>query len=165
MTTAVKAAPRTRNRAAAQKAPQLSRAPAPKSRTPTKAPAKKSTRRSAVNALPKFKLTVDDRTVEMTVEALLCRESGHHWNRVPQGLDRRALMAHRGQAETVRVCSTCTSQRIELYWLPSFEPVSAAKYKWSDGYLIAKHLGGGGRLSRSEVRKALFARDNLDLIA
>lgn len=138
---------------------------APRAKAPVSKPATKSKARPSSKALPKFRITIDDRTVDMTMEALLCRESGHHWNRVPQGPQRRALMADRGQTETVRVCSTCSSQRIELYWLPSFEPAAANHYVWSAGYLIAKEFAGTGRLSRAEVRKALFARDNVDLVA
>jgi hypothetical protein len=164
MTAATRAAARTRSRPAGVHAPRPAKKLAAKKTMPATAPPTRSRPRSTPK-LPKFAITVDDRTVEMTEAALFCRESGHHWNRVPQGPDRRALLAHRGQAETVRVCATCASQRIELYWLPTFETAAAVRYVWSPGYLIAKQFAGSGRLSRADVRKALFARDNPDLLA
>lgn len=114
---------------------------------------------------PKFAIELDERTAGLTAEALACRETNHHWVAVSQGHAMRALMAHRGQFETVRTCQTCGSSKSDLYWLPSFEKVRQTRYTWSAGYLVDKEFAGRGRLSKADVLKETFVRENLDLVA
>lgn len=114
--------------------------------------------------LPRFSLELDARTNSIPDEALECREINHSWSRVPSTEDRRALLAGEGMTETIRVCTRCATQRHELYFLPSFEAVRPPIYIWSEGYLINRKYAGHGRLSKTEVKKAMFARHNSDLI-
>lgn len=138
--------------------------------TPAKA-AKKSTKKAAVageedlGPAPKFVIELDERTAGLTAQALACRETNHIWATVSQGHALRALLAHRGQFEKVRTCQTCGSQKSDLYWLPSFERVRAPRYTWSEGYLIAKEFAGRGRLSKADILREQFVRENLDLVA
>lgn len=163
-----KAATKTPVKKAATKSPAkraAAKSPARNAATKkaAKSPGKKAARKSAEPAVELIAVEVDERTLDMTMEALECRAANHPWARVPQGTDRRALLAAQGQAETVRVCTRCASTKTETYWLPSFAYAMKPVYQWSEGYRIATRFAGQGRLTRQEVRKAMFVRENQDL--
>jgi hypothetical protein len=109
----------------------------------------------------KWKLTVDDRTETMPLNALLCRSMNHPWQRIPLGPTRRAELLKLGQTEFHWVCIRCQSRRIDLFELPSFATLTS-KIEYSDDYLVKDK--GTGRLPRSEARLAMFVRDDGELV-
>lgn len=119
-------------------------------------------RASKTKTVKKIKLQVDSRTEDMSIAALECREANHPWTRLPTAPARRAELLQRGQFESIRSCTRCGTRRIDLYDIGTFELYSR-KYEHADGYLISDK--GTGRLYAADVRKALFARDNPDLVS
>lgn len=105
-----------------------------------------------------IQVDVDDRTDQMTLQALLCRRYGHAWMPVPQGAKRRAALLKLGQTESVNRCiRDCGVARVELIDLDSWEVISRRMEYPEEGYLMTGQ--GTGRLPRSEARKAIFARN------
>lgn len=113
----------------------------------------------------KYTLTLDDRAATMTAEQLECREVNHPWTLVPTPEERRLELAGKKQKEKVRVCTRCGCQRHELYWIPDMHPVRKPTYVHAPGYLIdSARFGGRGRLSKADIRRAQFAREDADLV-
>ncbi len=102
------------------------------------------------------KPTVDERTENMTLEALGCRRLGHAWNERPQGKRRRAELRTQGQDASVLTCARCTLTIVEITDLETFDVISRKpEGGYPPGYLAPK---GSGRLPRREARKAYAAR-------
>jgi hypothetical protein len=116
---------------------------------------------------PLLTLVVDERTDDLSDEALYCRSWGHRWELRPLSGARFQELLSKGLTESFRYCDNgCGSEWIELYDVETFEVrQTIRKYpKKSDhsNYLITP---GSGRLPRREARKANFARQHRELVA
>lgn len=110
-----------------------------------------------VRKFGKFRLEADDRTDDMSLDALQCRSMNHPWARVPLSPSRRAELTKLGQTEWVWNCARCDAQRSDRFELPHFTTL-ATTINYPDNYLCPK---GTGRLRRAEARKALFMRADM----
>lgn len=120
-----------------------------------------ATKTKKVTSPTKIEIVVDERTTDLSDEALECRESNHSWLRLPADPQRRPALFAEGQYEKVRQCSRCNTTRTDTYLIRTGELVTR-KYSYAEGYLLATK--GGGYLYVAEIRKAQFARENPDLI-
>lgn len=103
-------------------------------------------------------IDVDDRTAEMTAQALQCRRYGGRHALMPAlgSARRRKELELLGQAESVSRCvRECGFAKVELFDLHTGEVISVRTEYPKEGYL----LKGGGRMPVTEARKALYARD------
>lgn len=102
------------------------------------------------------KPAADERTEDMTTEALECRRFGHAWNERPQGKKRRAALRRKGQDASVLQCARCTLTVVEVVDLDTYDVISRKpEGGYPPGYLAPR---GSGRLPRREARKAYAAR-------
>jgi len=103
------------------------------------------------------KIQVDERTLPLTDEAILCRKRTHNWDdadRIPTARRRRELRAL-GQMEEYEDCMTCASVRISVVSTSTWK-VIRRKIVYSEGFLLA--VKGAGRLPQSAARAAYYAR-------
>ena len=107
----------------------------------------------------KFSLDVDDRTSEMSEEALFCRSRGHKWG--DRGITRRryAELLADGLMEDNRYCENgCGGTWRQVWSLRNGEIlVNERLYPKGSDYLAPK---GRGRILRAQARIARFARSN-----
>jgi hypothetical protein len=109
--------------------------------------------------LPRYE--VDERTVELTFEALQCRMLRHRWDEKPTPIGRMVELARLGQDEERLVCDRCGSAKTTLYELPNYEKVGTPRYQYSQGYLIAQQMGSRrilSKLTRADIKRALRQR-------
>jgi hypothetical protein len=102
---------------------------------------------------------VDERTDQMSLEALMCRRYGgrHAWMPVLRSARRRAELLDRGQTESVSRCvRECGARVTELIDLRTGDLISRKIEYPSEGYLIAGP--SRGRLPVSAARQALYMR-------
>ncbi len=103
-------------------------------------------------------LVVDERTKDMTTEALVCRGGlNHAWIEIPQAEDDARSNRLLGIAEIKAVCHGGCGGMWVRQWSTLTEPWLLIKNKRDYGanYLVPK---GTGRLPKHEARKAYFAR-------
>jgi hypothetical protein len=101
---------------------------------------------------------INGRTKQLSDAAVRCRTLGHAREVLPQGSARRLELAQRGQREQVLYCTRCTWTQRYLIDVENGDVVGRSSGKYPDGYLLNDK---GGRLSRSEARQALYARERI----
>lgn len=109
----------------------------------------------------KAKLELDERTAELTDEALICRAADHVWQRVPSSIDRRRELYDLNLCEWIWHCLTCGSVRNLVFSRTSGEGKPTINY--AEGYLISNKYAGLGRIPRTESRKAACHREDAGL--
>lgn len=115
---------------------------------------------SQSNATPATQLAamVDDRTADMTVDALACRGDNHWWKQRPSGSKRRAQIKElldRGLLERSADCRQCGAERRQLVDIVTYVTVSSS-VRYPEGYLLKEK--GSGRLLRREAKRAFDCR-------
>lgn len=103
----------------------------------------------------RMRFELDDRTEDMSSQALVCRTYGHSWLPLTMSRARRAELAKRNQVEDVCECR-CGAVRTMLIDLGTWDVAEHPRIKYPEGYLSP--VKGMGRLPRSEARKAMFVR-------
>jgi hypothetical protein len=101
---------------------------------------------------------VDPRLTSMPMEFLDCREMGHAWDRMVVAAKRRAELAKLGQWQAIRSCNRCGMRRVDLYDRSTMELLDRA-YEAPDGYYLQAHERAEGRLSRADVRRAVYVAE------
>lgn len=110
-----------------------------------------------VKAPKRFRIQVDARTVDMTLEILMCRANNHPWIPLPLGASRRDELMTVGQTELVDLCTRCELKRYQRYELGTGDMLDSwIDYKLNPDYLIKKK--GTGRLTRAEAKRAVLVR-------
>lgn len=105
----------------------------------------------------KYRIEVDDRTKDMTLEVLMCRSNSHPWTPLPISSSRRDELMDRGVTELVDTCLRCDLNRYQTFELGTGDMLDSwIDYKRNPDYLIKEK--GTGRLSRREAKKALLVR-------
>lgn len=100
---------------------------------------------------------IDDRTQDMTQQALMCRSYGHAWTPVPVPRKRQAELATQGMFEDNVECSRCPCRRTTLYDMGNWDVAAHPRTEYpKEGYLST--VKGGGRLPRSAARIAMLVR-------
>lgn len=109
-------------------------------------------RRNVVN------LDVDDRTNDMSDEALICRSRGHRWEERGKTRKRYQELIKEGYWEDDLVCANdCGYTKLVVWSLRTGEVISIRTGYPKDGsYLLPK--GSTGRLLRSSARVARVSR-------
>lgn len=105
-----------------------------------------------------LKLPVDQRTSDMSDEALYCRRWGHRWEIKAISRKRFLELLALGQQESQRYCSNgCGSTWTELWDVYTGDVLETRRdYPKGRDYLMPT---GSGRLNRSQARVAQFARE------
>ncbi len=97
---------------------------------------------------------IDDRALNMPIEALGCRSYGHAWVRIPLATERVAQLVELGLVEIKKVCSNqCGSTWDQLFSADTGIRVEN-KRKTPKDYQVP---AGTGRLPAAEARKAEWA--------
>lgn len=100
-------------------------------------------------------LVTDERTAQISDEALVCRSTGHRWIVKPQSEQRLRVTLVNGIIELDRFCDNgCGSSWLDVLDARTFE-VLETRRRYSSDYLIKP---GYGRLPRNEARKSNFVR-------
>lgn len=103
----------------------------------------------------KLGLQIDDRTDQVSDEALYCRAYGHRWYMKPMSESRLRETLRNGLIESDRFCENgCGSEWLEIVDARTFETVQTRR-RYAEGYLISP---GSGRLPKPEAKKSRFAR-------
>lgn len=103
----------------------------------------------------KLGLTADERTTEISDEALYCRTYGHKWAVRPYSEQSLRIWLRNGVIENARWCENgCGSDWIEYIETRNFTVIDV-KRTYPKGYLLKP---GSGRLPRNEARKSRFMR-------
>lgn len=128
----------------------------------TRATSRPTTRSPRVSTRTPSVLTVllgelDERTIALAFEALVCR-LGHDWQPYEISLSQMMQLASRGLAEDTEQCSRCKSFRHAQRYFPSMVRIGQYRYEFSDGYLLSEEFQGLGRLTKDQVRQAVWAR-------
>lgn len=104
-------------------------------------------------------VVLDDRTEEMSAEALACRADGHTWQKVPVSVQRmRVTIRETGTVEKQWLCLCCGSEKTALFDAGTLEPIGHSYIEYKDKSYLIKNNEGRGRLARHEAIKADFTR-------
>jgi hypothetical protein len=104
--------------------------------------------------------TVDERTSELTLEALECRDTGHQWKRLGKrgGYEITERFSN-GRVRAMQrklLCEHCRTERRDIY--DGRGDLVRRRYVYPDGYLAKKGGQGQDRLVPTECRFALVQR-------
>lgn len=105
----------------------------------------------------KFNLTIDERTNNLSDEAIYCRTHGHRWVMQSLGVKRFNELLDEGKSEFKRYCENgCGSTWIQGYDIQTGEVLyNDRSYPTGNDYLLKPN---SGRLPRAAARVAFFAR-------
>lgn len=110
----------------------------------------------------KVSLNIDDRTNEMTDEAVVCRAWGHKWERRAASRKRTMELLDRGLVEYVRYCEHgCGCTWRQVFNLNGHCVENDRQYPKGSEYLMKP---GSGRMRRQDAFPAMFARENPQLV-
>ncbi len=101
---------------------------------------------------------VDERTVDMSDEAVYCRRWGHSPTPVPPGAKRRAELEALGQYEERARCLVCGYTRGEIIDSETGDVVGRLTPKYPENYRAPR---GSGRMLRAVARRAYAVRNGL----
>lgn len=106
-----------------------------------------------------LRLVVDDRTGNLTDQALICRTFGHKWGLSGIPRSRFLSLLAKGQGEYNRYCENgCGSTWRQLWDVRTGEVLENERnYPKNGEYLLPS---GTGRMHRTSARVANFARQN-----
>lgn len=103
---------------------------------------------------------IDDRTDEMTNNALTCRSFGHRWVMHPTDRTRFLGLLEAGYKEIVVTCANgCGLSLTTVYNRSTGEVVQQVRRYADSSYFVPK---GTGRMHRSDARVALWVREDKD---
>lgn len=111
----------------------------------------------------RLNVQVDDRTAEMTEQALICRSSGHAWVMRAKTRKRTHELAAQGLMEFDRECSNgcgCTWRQV---WNVRERIMIENDRQYPQGRDY-KVRPGDGRMSRADAIPSLFARLNPEYV-
>lgn len=104
-----------------------------------------------------LKLAVDERTGEMSDQALMCRSLGHSWQLRAMSRTRFSELIKLGLTENFRYCANGCGSTWRQVWDVSTGEVVEQEREYPKG-LEYKMPHGQGRLHRTKARVAAFAR-------
>lgn len=104
-------------------------------------------------------VVLDDRTEDMSAEALTCRAEGHPWQKIPVSVQRqRATIRNTGTVEKRWLCLCCGAEKTATFDAGTLEPIGYPYIDYKDKSYLIKNNEGRGRLPRYEAIKADFVR-------
>lgn len=111
----------------------------------------------------KVDLNYDDRTNNMTDEALICRTFGHKWERRAASRRRTVELLEQGLVEYFRFCEHgCGSTWRQVWDLKRKEIVeNDRRYPKNGEYMVPP---GSGRLRRGDAFAANFSREFAEFV-
>lgn len=111
----------------------------------------------------KIALDVDDRTADMSDEALMCRTLGHKWERRARSRKRTLELLKNGLVEYARYCEHgCGCTWRQVWDIERRMVVENERYYPKNGAYLAPP--NSGRITRSSAFPAFFARENPELV-
>lgn len=111
----------------------------------------------------KVALPVDDRTGNMTDEALVCRTWGHKWERRAASRKRTVELLQNGLVEYYRYCGHGCGSTWRQVWSIEQRAIveNDRSYPKNGEYLLPK---GTGRLRRGDAWAANFSREFAEFV-
>lgn len=111
----------------------------------------------------RLSVSVDDRTTQMTEQALICRSSGHAWQTRARTRKRTHELASQGLMEFDRYCGNGCGSTWRQVWnvVERVMVENERRYPTGGEYLMKP---GNGRMSRADAVPSLFARINPEYV-